>query len=65
MSIKSDKYNHLFSNIIPNSIEGIKIFSKDDEYLKSQRYDKVSDIENQIWSELFQNFLKKAIDWNE
>ncbi len=55
MSIKSDKYNYLFSNVIPNSIEGIKIFSKDDNYIKNQKYNKVSNIENQIWSELFQN----------
>ena len=55
MSIKSDKYNYLFSNVIPNSIEGIKIFSKDDDYIKNQKYNNVSNIENQIWSELFQN----------
>lgn len=55
MSIKSEKYNHLFRNVIPNSIEGIKIFSKDDDYIKNQEYNKVSNIENQIWSELFQN----------
>ena len=42
-------------SLFDNSIEGIKIFSKDDDYIKNQKYNNVSNIENQIWSELFQN----------
>ena len=49
------KYDKLFKNVIPNSIQGIKIFSSTDAYVINQRYDKVTDLENRIWSKLFQN----------
>ena len=52
---QTSKYNHVFKNVIPNSIEGIKIFGVNDEYEKPQKYEQVTDLENQIWSELFQN----------
>jgi len=55
MISQSIKYDHLFSNIIPNSIEGIKIFGKNDKYLKPQKYEKVTDVENRIWADLFKN----------
>ena len=55
MISQSIKYDHLFSNIIPNSIEGIKIFGKNDKYLKPQKYEKVTDVENRIWADLFQD----------
>ncbi len=48
-------YDKLFKNIIPNSIQGIKIFSSTDTYIIDQRYDKVTNLENRIWSKLFQN----------
>jgi phenylalanine-4-hydroxylase len=48
------KYDHLFKNVIPNSIEGIKIFGVDDPYIKHQKYDDVTNLENRIWGELFQ-----------
>ena len=54
MVYKSTKYNHLFNNIIPNSIAGIKIFGVEDPYIKQQNYDDVTNLENRIWSELFQ-----------
>ncbi len=48
------KYNRLFRNIIPNSIEGIKIFSSSDQYIKPQKYNDVTNLENKIWADLFQ-----------
>ena len=55
MISQSIKYDHLFSNIIPNSIEGIKIFGKNDKYLKPQKYEEITDVENSIWADLFKN----------
>ena len=52
---QTSKYNHVFKNVIPNSIEGIKIFGINDDYRKPQKYAEVTNLENQIWSELFQN----------
>ena len=55
MVSQSTKYDHLFKNVIPNSIEGIKIFGVDDPYIKHQKYDDVTNLENRIWGTLFQN----------
>tara|TARA_B100000427_G_scaffold329391_1_gene345376 strand:- start:2042 stop:2971 length:930 start_codon:yes stop_codon:yes gene_type:complete len=49
------KYDKLFKNVIPNSVGGIKIFTTHDNYIISQKYDEVTNLENRIWSELFQN----------
>lgn len=54
MVSQSTKYDHLFKNVIPNSIEGIKIFGVNDPYIKHQKYDDVTNLENRIWGELFQ-----------
>jgi phenylalanine-4-hydroxylase len=54
MVSQSTKYDHLFKNVIPNSIEGIKFFGVDDPYIKHQKYDDVTNLENRIWGELFQ-----------
>ena len=54
MVSQSTKYNHLFKNVIPTRIEGIKIFGVDDSYIKHQKYDDVTNLENRIWGELFQ-----------
>ena len=54
MVSQSTKYDHLFKNVIPNSIEGIKFFGVDDTYIKHQKYDDVTNLENRIWGELFQ-----------
>ncbi len=51
----STKYDYLFNNVIPNSIDGIRIFGTKDSYIKPQDYASVTDEENRIWSELFQN----------
>ena len=53
--MQNSKYDKLFNNIIPNSIEGIKIFKVSDDYIKPQKYDDVTNLENRIWSELYQN----------
>ena len=53
--MQNSKYDKLFNNIIPNSIEGIKIFKVSDKYIKPQKYDDVTNLENRIWSELYQN----------
>ena len=55
------KYDKLFKNVIPNSIQGIKIFSSTDAYIIDQRYDEVTSLENSIWSKLFQN-LEPELD---
>ena len=54
MVSQSTKYDHLFKNVIPNSVEGIKIFGVDDPYIKHQKYDDVTNLENRIWGALFQ-----------
>ncbi len=55
MALKSSKYDHLFNNVIPNAVTGIRIFSHGDEYIKLQVYDSVTNLENRIWAELYQN----------
>ena len=52
---QNSKYDKLFKNVIPNSIAGIKIFSPKDKYKINQKFDEVTNLENRIWSELFQN----------
>lgn len=47
-------YDHLFTNMKPNAIGGIRIFSKNDPYEKPQRYDEITNLENSIWAKLFQ-----------
>ena len=55
------KYDNLFKNVIPNSVGGIKIFNVQDPYIISQKYDEVTNLENRIWSELFQNLEFQSI----
>ena len=55
MISKPEGYDHLFQNLIPNSIEGIKIFGVNDSYIKPQNYDDVTNLENRIWAELYQD----------
>ncbi len=55
MVSQSTKYNHLFENVIPNAVGGIRIFGKNDNYAKPQNYDNLLNLENRIWAELFQN----------
>lgn len=55
MVSQSTKYDHLFKNVIPNAVGGIRIFGMKDEYVKPQAYDDVTNLENRIWAELFQN----------
>ena len=49
------KFDHLFYNLKPDTIEGIKIFGRGDEYLKPQKYDEVTNLENKIWADLYIN----------
>jgi hypothetical protein len=42
------KYDHLFSNLRPNAVGGIKIFSKNDEFIIQQDYDSLTDEEHAI-----------------
>ena len=53
MLIDNKKYDYLFSNHRPQTIEGIYIFGKNDKYLINQNFSSISDIENQIWSDLY------------
>ena len=55
MVIDNKKYDHLFSNLKSQTIEGIYIFGKDDQYLISQDYSSITNLENQIWSDLYIN----------
>jgi phenylalanine-4-hydroxylase len=50
-----EKYDYLFSNLKPHTIEGILIFGRDDDYIKSQKYDEVTNFENKIWADLYTN----------
>ena len=52
---QKSNYDNLFKNVIPNSVAGIKIFNAYESYIISQKYDEVTNLENRIWSELFQN----------
>ncbi len=61
MISKQEEYDHLFQNLIPNSIEGIKIFGVNDSYVKPQNYDSVTNLENRIWAELYQG-LELVLD---
>jgi len=54
MVYQSSKYNNLFKNVIPNTIDGIKIFGVGDQYSIKQKYDDITNFENKIWAELFQ-----------
>ncbi|MBT3500954.1 MAG: hypothetical protein HOB40_10650 [Candidatus Marinimicrobia bacterium] len=55
MVTQSTKYNYLFKNITPNSVDGIRIFGVKDNYIKPQKYNDVTNLENKIWGDLFQN----------
>ncbi len=54
MQNHSTKYDHLFKNIIPNSVGGIKIFSEEDPYEIIQQYSSITPLENKLWSNLYQ-----------
>ena len=55
MGKPNNKYNHLFKNVIPLSMEGIHIFGSNDQYFKPQNYSAVTKVENEIWHKLFGN----------
>ena len=52
---QKSNYDNLFKNVIPNSVGGIKIFNAHESYIIRQKYDEVTNLENRIWSELFQS----------
>ena len=49
------KFDNLFYNLKPDTIEGIQIFGRGDEYIKPQKYDEVTNLENKIWADLYTN----------
>ena len=49
------KFDHLFYNLKQDTIEGIQIFGRGDEYIKPQKYDEVTNLENKIWADLYVN----------
>ena len=55
MEKQNNQYDHLFTNVIPLSMEGIQIFGSNDQYLKPQDYSAVTKVENDIWDKLFGN----------
>ena len=61
MVIDNKKYDYLFSNLKAQTIEGIYIFGKDDQYLINQNYSSITNLENQIWSDLYIN-LELVLD---
>lgn len=61
MAIDNKKYDYLFSNLKTQTIEGIYIFGKDDQYLINQNYSSITNLENQIWSDLYIN-LELVLD---
>ena len=52
-----NKYDKLFMNILPASISGLHIFGIDDNYIKPQKYNDVTNLENRIWEDLFINVV--------
>ena len=61
MVIDNEKYDYLFSNLREQSIEGIYIFGKDDNYIIDQKYSLITNLENKIWSDLYIR-LELALD---
>jgi len=61
LAIDNKKYDYLFSNLKTQTIEGIYIFGKDDQYLINQNYSSITNLENQIWSDLYIN-LELVLD---
>ena len=55
MTEKPNKYDHLFKNMASNSMAGVKIFNAHDTYIKPQKYNDVTNLENGIWEKLFIN----------
>ena len=55
MPEQTNKYDHLFKNVVSNSMDGIKIFSSKDKFKKPQKYNNVTNLENGIWEKLFIN----------
>lgn len=55
MTEEYTKYDHLFQNVIPNTIGGVRIFGMNDPYIKPQNYNDVNNLENGIWKNLFVN----------
>jgi phenylalanine-4-hydroxylase len=55
MTEKPNKYDHLFKNMASNSMAGVKIFKAHDTYIKPQKYNDVTNLENGIWEKLFIN----------
>jgi len=51
--IDNEKYDYLFSNLRPQTIEGIYIFGKNDQYIINQDYSLITNLENQIWADLY------------
>jgi len=56
-----EKYDYLFSNLKPHTVEGIQIFNGNDDYIKLQKYDEVTNLENKIWADLYIN-LEQLLD---
>ena len=52
---QNSKYDKLFKNVIPNSIAGNKNFQFQRCICYKSKYDEVTNLENRIWSKLFQN----------
>ena len=55
MEKQHNQYDHLFTNVIPLSMEGIQIFGSNDQYFKPQDYPAITKVENDIWDKLFGN----------
>ena len=55
MRTTSNTFDQLFRHMVPTSMGGIQIFSMDDNYIKPQRYNDVTNLENGIWEDLFIN----------
>ena len=51
MVVDNEKYDYLFSNLREQTVEGIYIFGKDDNYQIDQKYSLITKLENKIWSD--------------
>lgn len=51
------KFDHLFFNVRPNVISGIKIYGRDDTYPIEQDYNAITGEEQDIWQRLFRRLI--------
>ena len=57
------KYDTLFSNLRPNTIGGIKIYSQEDDYIIQQDYNALTNEEHNIWKRLKGKLINPLMEY--